>query len=305
VESLSVLMLSFNHDAFVEAAVRSALDQQSDSLSVDVRIIDDGSTDGSPKTLQRLAHEFPDRVTLHLQKHEGPAAIARNLNRLIRTAGGEYVSFLASDDQLLPAAFEAPLRSLRLDPGVALVYSDGVNVYSDGSTGPLLPEDEISVLRTQRPECLLRFLTTRVPRLYVQGLVARTNFLRSFEPFDDALIADDWVFNIRSTRELIQQGRTFAFSPQRNFLRHVLPQGTARNVPVHTRRITQVADTYLQPPHRQRVKAAAYLKLLKWSWESRMPWRAASAYGLYASNDPGHRELIRHVMARGTGRFRR
>lgn len=291
-------MLSFNHNGFVEAAVRSALDQQSDSLSVDVCVIDDGSTDGSSETLQRLAQEFPDRVTLSLQKHEGPAAIARNLNRLIRMAGGAYVSFLASDDQLLPAAFAAPLDLLRRDHRVALVYSDGENVHADGSTLPILPDDEIAVLKEERPELLLQFVTSRVPRLYIQGLVARTEFLRSFEPFDDSLIADDWVFNIRTARELIEQDKRFAFSPRCNFLRNVLPGGTARNAPVHTARITQVADAYLQDPHRRRVKATAYLSLAVWSLKFMKPLRAVSAYGSYVRHDPLHRELVRYVFER-------
>ena len=49
---VSVLMASYNHEKYVEAAVRSVLSQQ--GVAFELIVIDDGSTDRSPEILEKL-----------------------------------------------------------------------------------------------------------------------------------------------------------------------------------------------------------------------------------------------------------
>ncbi|HOG68354.1 MAG TPA: glycosyltransferase, partial [Fibrobacteraceae bacterium] len=53
---VSVLLASYNHEAYVEAAIRSILSQQ--GVSFELIVIDDGSTDQSPLILESLSKKL-------------------------------------------------------------------------------------------------------------------------------------------------------------------------------------------------------------------------------------------------------
>ena len=86
---VSVIIPVLNGERFVTDAVNSVLAQQYPSL--EIIIIDDGSTDGTEAAVRRL----PCDVHYFKQENLGPAA-ARN--RGIRDASGDFVAFLDVDD---------------------------------------------------------------------------------------------------------------------------------------------------------------------------------------------------------------
>lgn len=89
---VSVVIAVFNGEAHIEEACRSALSQT--YPAVEVIVVDDGSTDGTNRTVARLAASEP-RVTLIRQENSGVAA-ARN--RGIAAARGEFIAPLDADD---------------------------------------------------------------------------------------------------------------------------------------------------------------------------------------------------------------
>ena len=117
---VSVLMPAFNHERYVEAAVRSVLEQ--DWSRVELLVVDDGSTDGTWEVLERLRPECEatlERVVMVRQENRGTTVTC---NRLFEMSRGEHVLILASDDSLLPgalAALAAPLDGLP-EVGVAV-----------------------------------------------------------------------------------------------------------------------------------------------------------------------------------------
>jgi len=89
----SVVIPTYNRARYLPDAINSALQQDCDSLQI--LIIDDGSTDDTEQVLAR----FGDRITYVKQPNQG-AATARNHG--LRLARGRYISFLDSDDVWLP-----------------------------------------------------------------------------------------------------------------------------------------------------------------------------------------------------------
>ena len=88
---ISVVIPSFNHEAFVGRAIDSVLAEH--DVDLEVVVVDDGSTDMSR---ERLADYREDpRVRIHLQENLGAHAA---LNRGLDLAGGEFVFILNSDD---------------------------------------------------------------------------------------------------------------------------------------------------------------------------------------------------------------
>src|SRR5690606_24850484 len=90
---VSVIIPSYNHAPYIEEAVQSVLNQTHESIQL--IIVDDGSTDGSPEILQRLAAQHPFQLVL--KANEG---ICKTLNHAVSCASGDLIVLLASDDRM-------------------------------------------------------------------------------------------------------------------------------------------------------------------------------------------------------------
>lgn len=91
---ISVIIPVYNSSATVEAAVRSVI--SNDSVSLEVILVDDGSTDGTSEICDMISDKYEGVVSLH--KDNGGVSSARNAG--IAAATGDFVMFLDSDDLL-------------------------------------------------------------------------------------------------------------------------------------------------------------------------------------------------------------
>ena len=98
---ISVLMCAYNTEAYVEKAIRSILDQTfSDFESL---IIDNGSSDGTGKIIDRLSRE-DDRISvIHNNENEPPS---ESLNKAMQKAESQYLYIIDSDDWAEPELLE-------------------------------------------------------------------------------------------------------------------------------------------------------------------------------------------------------
>jgi glycosyltransferase involved in cell wall biosynthesis len=122
---VSVILPVFNREGSVARAISSVLAQT--YRSVELIVVDDGSTDDTRKVVQ----EFGAPVTLIVQVHAGVYA-ARNLG--LRHAHGELVAFIDSDDAWLPDKLAAQVPLMRR-PEVGLVFGDTVHLRSPHEGG--------------------------------------------------------------------------------------------------------------------------------------------------------------------------
>lgn len=119
------MVASYNSRPYLISAVRSALSQQ--GITLEVLIVDDGSTDGSIEDARQLARS-DDRVRLLQTPYNlGPAG-ARNM--AIDHMQGQWYAVLDSDDLLTPG------RSLALldlaERHQADLVADNLLVFGDG-----------------------------------------------------------------------------------------------------------------------------------------------------------------------------
>ena len=128
IPSVSVVIPSYNHAAYVGEAIRSALDQSHGDL--EVVVTDDGSRDGTPDVIRRIGDP---RIDLEVFEQNRGAAVA--LNSAIRRSRGEFICLLASDDSFLPGKLERQVRFLRANPHVAAVF--GMPRFVDQRGAPL------------------------------------------------------------------------------------------------------------------------------------------------------------------------
>ena len=120
---VSIITPSFNQARYLEQALRSVQDQGYPRL--EHIVIDGGSTDGSLEILER------HQAKLSFWSSEPDRGQADAINKGLRLARGEFVAWLNSDDAYLPGAVAEAVEALEQDPGLGMVYADGLMVDSD------------------------------------------------------------------------------------------------------------------------------------------------------------------------------
>jgi glycosyltransferase involved in cell wall biosynthesis len=101
---VSIVINNYNYGRFVAEAIKSALAQT--HTNTEVIVVDDGSSDDSREIISR----FGDRVSAVFKANGGQASA---YNAGYKTAQGEVVCFLDSDDTLEPAAIERVIALMR------------------------------------------------------------------------------------------------------------------------------------------------------------------------------------------------
>jgi glycosyltransferase involved in cell wall biosynthesis len=107
---VSVVIPTFNRAEQPIAAIESVLAQT--YSTVEVIVVDDGSTNSSAQTIQRFINQSPNvcgRILFVSQANQG-ASVARNTG--ISKARGEYIAFLDSDDYWVPEKLECQMQAL-------------------------------------------------------------------------------------------------------------------------------------------------------------------------------------------------
>ena len=129
------VVIRVHNDRYVTEAVRSALAQT--LRTVELVVVDHGSTDGTSEAVDRLARSDPRIRVIHLGPGGGPG---RPGNVGIDAARGRYLMFLDSDDVLEPDACRILLSAAEVF-GADLVCSLIQRVHGDaGRRLPWYPD---------------------------------------------------------------------------------------------------------------------------------------------------------------------
>ena len=125
---LSVIMPTYNGEAFLPAALESILSQRDDHI--EVIAVDDGSTDATIQILKFFATKLPLRI---IQRGHIGNWVA-NTNYGLSLAQGSFVSFLHQDDQWLDARIRVLKPLLEQDHSITMLlhpswFIDSVGKY--------------------------------------------------------------------------------------------------------------------------------------------------------------------------------
>jgi glycosyltransferase involved in cell wall biosynthesis len=143
--AVTVLIGAYDNEATVPRAVASILGQTERSL--ELIVIDDGSSDGSAAAAREAIGSDPRGRVIELGRNLG---IARSLNAGLEAAAAPVVAIQDADDYSAPERLARELEVLISDPGIAVVGTRMREVDSDdrvlrprttfaaGDVGPLL-----------------------------------------------------------------------------------------------------------------------------------------------------------------------
>jgi len=128
---VSVLIPTYNHEAFIGDAITSALAQT--YTDTQIVVADDGSLDGTPDIIRRLA-SGDSRIVPVLADTNG--GISVNVNRALERCSGEYIALLGGDDLMLPEKLERQVAFLKDHPECGICTHD-MDIF-DSRTGNTL-----------------------------------------------------------------------------------------------------------------------------------------------------------------------
>jgi glycosyltransferase involved in cell wall biosynthesis len=141
---VSVVMPTWNGERFLRPAIESILNQTFRDL--ELIIIDDGSTDSTPRILADFKDKDKDGhlIVLTNQRNLG---IAGATNRGLAAARGEYVALQDHDDISLPHRLQTQLDFLQSHPAIALVGSAATLIDENGVAYDeyIEPEEDIEI----------------------------------------------------------------------------------------------------------------------------------------------------------------
>jgi glycosyltransferase involved in cell wall biosynthesis len=184
---ICVVIPTYNRKSSLARAVRSVLAQS--YLSWELRIVDDGSTDGTEKFIRT---EFADpRILYHAQENLGVSA-ARN--QAIWRTDCPYVALLDSDDEWLPEKLERQIEFLK------------------SSNLPFVHTDEIWIRNGIRVNAKRKYLKSG-GRIFTKCLplcaispstvLCRTDLLKRFSGFrEDYPVCEDYELWLRLSAQI-------------------------------------------------------------------------------------------------------
>lgn len=93
---VSVIMSAYNHEDYVQQAIKSIINQT--YKNIELLVIDDGSKDSTWQKIKEMEDECRKRfINIHFETKENEG-VCTTFNKLISMAKGEYIQFIASDD---------------------------------------------------------------------------------------------------------------------------------------------------------------------------------------------------------------
>lgn len=125
---VSVIIPLYNRKEYIEKSLQSVLNQ--DYSDVELIVIDDGSTDGGDKIVEKWSH----RSNLIFLRQPGNSNKGQSsaINLGLSRATGEFVAILDSDDLYAPGKLRKQIEYLNAHPDVGLVYGNGKAIDAKG-----------------------------------------------------------------------------------------------------------------------------------------------------------------------------
>ncbi len=115
---VSVVLSTYNRADLLPTAIDSILTQTYDNF--ELIVINDGSTDDTPKVLKKYQKKDPRLIVLTNEENKG---LVFSLNRGIEAARGKYIARMDDDDVSIPERFQIQVNFLDKHPEITVIGS--------------------------------------------------------------------------------------------------------------------------------------------------------------------------------------
>lgn len=126
---VSVMIITYNHERYIRAALDSVLEQQV-SFPIEIVIGEDCSTDGTRAILCDYAAQYPARIRLLL--HEQNLGVSHNWEITMRECRGKYIALLEGDDYwTIPHKLQKQVDFLEAHSDYSMCFHNARVVYEN------------------------------------------------------------------------------------------------------------------------------------------------------------------------------
>ena len=182
---VSIVTPCYNGEEFIARFLESVLRQTYPNM--ELIIINDGSTDRTEEIIRSYKRLFDDRGINIIYRYQQNAGQAAALNRGLKLFSGEYMTWVDSDDELMPEYVSAKVEYLKAHPQCAFCY--GKILFADENEPDVIVE-ELSERKNKQQKSFIDCLTIYVKEICFTGYMVRSEKL-------DAVIANRDIYSGR------------------------------------------------------------------------------------------------------------
>lgn len=119
---VSILVLAYNHEAFIREALRSVLAQNYGKY--EIVIAEDASSDGTRQIIEECLARISPSVRVTKIYHDINRGLLETLNEAAACASGDILVFQAGDDVSLPNRLTLTVKAFMDNPGARFVWGE-------------------------------------------------------------------------------------------------------------------------------------------------------------------------------------
>jgi glycosyltransferase involved in cell wall biosynthesis len=184
--TVSVVIATYNFERFLARAIDSVLAQDYPIDAIEIIVVDDGSTDGTPD----LMRAYEGRVR-YIRKPNG--GHLSTFDRGIGEAIGDYIALLDGDDEWLPHKLREQVAVLEARPDLGLVHGDMRVVDEDGR---VLASSFFAESRIVNVEGDLLWSLVRQNSITTSAVLVRASLRERFHPIPSWARVQDWWISV-------------------------------------------------------------------------------------------------------------
>lgn len=216
---VSIVIVTMNHEKFIEKACISAISQTYENI--EVIFLDNASSDRTFEIADKIFSE--SKVKFKLIKNTHSYRISKNLNILVSNASGEFISILSGDDWYTENNIEEKMKFLKENLDVDFVITDGYKYYQN--------EDKLTDAYSEKEK---NYITKNIKNFFYDnvtenktvnvGTFVKREILIKY-PFDEEINTEDWDMNLRLT----SNGLKLGFIDKKLFYYRIVSTSLSRN----------------------------------------------------------------------------
>ncbi|MBF6988824.1 glycosyltransferase [Cupriavidus sp. IK-TO18] len=189
---VSLLLITYNQEAFIAHAIRGALAQ--DYPDLEILISDDASTDTTFAAARQAleGYEGPHKVTL-LRNPEN-LGISAHLSKLVAQSHGELIFVAAGDDFSLPTRCSEVVRAWQAHGGKPdLIVTDLVDMAHDGTLHGDIRHSDLE------PYVSFEYWAAHPPHVIGASHTWTRRMFERFGPIAPGMMSEDQITTLRAS----------------------------------------------------------------------------------------------------------
>lgn len=143
--SVSIVTTTYNSASYIDRTIKAVLAQDTEGLSVDYILSDDGSSDETVKAIRRALTSAP--FSTRVIEHPHNIGVVRNFFNAVHSASGKFLAICDSDDVWLDQEkLVKQVQYMEARPGCVLSYHATVEVdaaHADAITSSNFPKSKL------------------------------------------------------------------------------------------------------------------------------------------------------------------